>query len=299
MYSMTINIEQSIEDFKGYLLEKDRSKNTIKSYSQDLYFFLDWINQRYDYQYAVSDITSVDIKDYEREMKSNSSIAPTTINRRLVSLKQWTEFMSTYGYTPFNLGSNVKVKKIQRQNNIRWLTRKEVGRLLHAIELTKQENYIKGLFHQVVVYLMVNLGLRAQETCDLRISQIVQHRNIVNINGKGNKSRIVPLTENTNNLISLWIKERKRDSEYLLISSKSDKVTTRAIQHILKNYSELIGVDITPHTLRHTYCKQLADHGVDIQSIAELAGHNSIETTRVYVTPSIQELQEALKMTEF
>jgi integrase/recombinase XerD len=299
MNLITINIEQSIEDFKGYLLEKDRSKNTIKSYSQDLYFFLNWIYQRYDYQNSVTDITSVDIKDYERELKSNSLIAPTTINRRLVSLKQWTEFMSTYGYTPFNLGSNVKVKKIQRQNNIRWLTRKEVGRLLHAIELTKQENYLKGLFHQVVVYLMVNLGLRAQETCDLRISQIVQHRNIVNINGKGNKSRIVPLTENTNNLISLWIKERKRDSEYLLISSKSDKVTTRAIQHILKNYSELIGVDITPHTLRHTYCKQLADHGVDIQSIAELAGHNSIETTRVYVTPSIQELQEALKMTEF
>lgn len=128
----------------------------------------------------IKSVLLIDIKDYEKELKSNSSIAPTIINRRLVSLKQWTEFMSTNGYTPFNLGSNVKVKKIQRQNNIRWLTRKEVGRLLHAIEITKQENYIKGLFHQVVIYLMVNLGLRARETCDLRISQIVQHKNIVN-----------------------------------------------------------------------------------------------------------------------
>ncbi|MGM8216873.1 tyrosine-type recombinase/integrase [Bacillaceae bacterium W0354] len=172
-------------------------------------------------------------------------------------------------------------------------------KLLHAIELTKQQNYKKGVLHQTIVYLAVNLGLRVQEVCDVKLVDMDVQRGIVRINGKGDKHRIVPLTENTKEAIDNWLKVRDQQSEYLLVSSKSNYITTRAIQHIFKKYSSQLGIEITPHSLRHTYCKQLAQQGVDIQSIAELAGHSSVDTTRIYVTPSIRELQDALKKTEF
>lgn len=292
-------IRQSIEEFKNYLLEKEKSLNTIKSYTQDINCFLKWIKQGHEPPYLISSLTSTDLKDYERQLKLDTSIAPTTINRRLVSLIRWTEFLITIGSTNLNLSKDIQLKKVQRQNNIRWLTRREVGRLLNAIELTKQRNFTKGMLHQIIVYLAVNLGLRVQEMCDIKISDVDFQRNIINVKGKGDKHRIVPLTDNTKKEIINWLEERKQESEYLLVSSKSSYITTRAIQHIFKNYSNQLGIQVTPHTLRHTYCKQLAQHGVDIQSIAELAGHSSIETTRVYVTPSIQELQNALKRTEF
>ncbi len=299
MNSVPATFSQSLESFKTHLLEQDKSLNTIKSYIQDLNHFFKWICQRYERPHLISVLTSTDLKDYERHLKSDESIAPATINRRLVALMKWSEFLVSIGSTSVNLSKNIKIKKIQRQNNIRWLTRKEVGKLLHAIELTKQQNHKKGMLHQTIVYLAVNLGLRVQEICNVKIVDIDTQRGIIRINGKGDKYRVVPLTENTKEAIINWIEERNQDSDYLLMSSKSNLITTRAVQHIFKKYSDQLGIEITPHSLRHTYCKQLAQHGVDIQSIAELAGHSSIETTRVYVTPSIQELQNALKRTEF
>ncbi|GGJ55362.1 tyrosine-type recombinase/integrase [Virgibacillus salexigens] len=299
MNAVSATISQSLESFKANLLEKDKSLNTIKSYAQDLNHFYKWIEQRYEPPHLVSRLTATDLRDYERHIKSDTSIAPATINRRLVSLMKWSEFLVSIGSTNVNLSKNIKIKKIQRQNNIRWLTRKEVGKLLHAIELTKQQNLRKGMLHQTIVYLAVNSGLRVQEICNIKIVDIDIQREIIRINGKGDKHRVVPLTENTKEAIVNWLDEREKDSDYLLMSSKSNLITTRAVQHIFKKYSEQLGIEITPHSLRHTYCKQLAQNGVDIQSIAELAGHSSIETTRVYVTPSIRELQNALKRTEF
>ncbi|WP_197046650.1 tyrosine-type recombinase/integrase [Oceanobacillus salinisoli] len=299
MNTAPATISQSVESFKTHLLEQDKSLNTIKSYTQDLNHFLKWIHQRYEPPHLISDLTSTDLKDYERQLKSDQSIAPTTINRRLVALMKWSEFLVSIGSTNVNLSKNIKIKKIQKQNNIRWLTRKEVGKLLHAIELTKQQNHKKGMLHQTIVYLAVNLGLRVQEICNARIIDVDTQRGILRVNGKGDKHRMVPLSENTKEAIVKWLGERDSESEFLLMSSKSSHITTRAVQHIFKKYSKQLGIEITPHSLRHTYCKQLAQHGVDIQSIAELAGHSSIETTRVYVTPSIQELQSALKRTEF
>lgn len=77
------------------------------------------------------------------------------------------------------------------------------------------------------------------------------------------------MTENTKEAIDNWLKVRDQQSDYLLVSSKSNYITTRAVQHILKKYSSQIGIEITPHSLRHTYCKQLAQQGVDIQSIGK------------------------------
>lgn len=299
MNAAPATISQSLESFKTYLLENDKSLNTIKSYTQDLNHFFKWIHQRYEPPHLISMLTSTDLKDYERQLKSDESIAPTTVNRRLVSLMKWSEFLLTSGSTSVNLSNNIKIKKIQKQNNIRWLTRKEVGKLLHAIELTKQQSYKKGMLHQMIVYLAVNLGLRVQEICNVRIMDVDTKREILRINGKGNKHRVVPMTENTKEAIVKWLEERDQESDFLLMSSKSKHITPRAVQHIFKKYSNQLGIEITPHSLRHTYCKQLAQNGVDIQSIAELAGHSSIETTRVYVTPSIQELQNALRKTEF
>jgi len=165
--------------------------------------------------------------------------------------------------------------------------------------LTKQQSFTKGILHQTIVYLAVNLGLRVQEMCNVKVFDVDFQRNIINLKGKGNKHRIVPLTDHTKGAIDTWLKERNKESEYLLVSSKSNRMSPRAIQHIFKNYSDQLGIQITPHSLRHTYCKQLAEQGVNIQSIAELAGHSSIETTRIYVTPSIQELHSALRKTEF
>lgn len=295
----SVTLSHSIEKFKQYLFEQNRSVNTVKSYVQDLRYFENWISPSQHDKILVQQITKIDLKDFEREIKGNSTLSPATINRRLVAIKKWSEYLYYNELSPVNLGKEMSVKKIQKQNNIRWLTRQEVGRLLHSVEITKKQNYLKGLLHETLIILLVNLGLRVDEACSLKITSISFRTNILNINGKGDKHRVIPLTEKTISHIQLWLEEREKESDYILVSSKSNQLSTRAAQHILKKYSTQIGVEITPHALRHTYCKQLADHGVGLHSIAELAGHSSVDTTRIYVTPSVQELKSAMKNSEF
>src|SRR5699024_1618529 len=177
-------IKQSLEAFKKYLLKKEKSLNTIKSYSQDINTFLRWIKERSEPPFLISVLTATDLKDYANHLKSDPSFAPATINRKLVSLIRWSEFLITIGSTNINLSDGIKLLSIQKQNNIHWLTRREVGKLLHAIELTKQQNFAKGTLHQVIVYLAVNQGLRVQELCDIKISDVDFQKNVINVNGK-------------------------------------------------------------------------------------------------------------------
>lgn len=299
MEIISVTFSQAIEGFKNYLFEKNRSINTIRSYSQDLRFFESWLSSIHSNPIMVQEITKTDIKDFEREIKAITSLSPATVNRRLVAVKKWADYLFVSKFSPVNLGDEIEIKKVQKQNTIRWLTRQEVGRLLHAVEMTKHKNLQKGLLHETLIILLVNLGLRIDEACSLTKTSISFRNSIVNVTGKGNKHRIVPLTEKTKAHIQMWLENRDKDSDYILISSKSNQLSTRAAQHILKKYSAQLGIEITPHSLRHTYCKQLANSGVGLQSIAELAGHSSMDTTRIYVTPSIKELQMALKKTEF
>ncbi|MEK5104945.1 tyrosine-type recombinase/integrase [Cytobacillus sp. FSL M8-0252] len=299
MEIISVTFSQSINEFRNYLIELNRSKNTIKSYVQDLHFLENWLFSRHSDPIMVEAITNTDIKDFERDIKETSTLSPMTVNRKLVTVKKWSEFLFESRFSPINLGQEISTMKVQKQNTIRWLTRQEVGRLLHAVQLTKHKNFQKGLLHETLIILLVNLGLRIEEACSLTKNSISFHNNLVNVLGKGSKHRVVPLTEKTKAHILIWLENRDNDSDYILVSSRSSLLSTRAAQHILKKYSTQLGIEITPHSLRHTYCKQLADSGVGLQSIADLAGHSSMDTTRIYVTPSIKELQSALKKTEF
>lgn len=299
MEIVSVTFSQSINEFRNYLIESNRSKNTIKSYVQDLLILENWLFSRHADPIMVEAITKTDIKDFEREIKTTSTLSPATVNRKLVSVKKWATYLFESKFSPVNLGQEISIMKVQKQNTIRWLTRQEVGRLLHAVQLTKHKNFPKGLLHETLIILLVNLGLRIEEACSLTKNSISFRNNLVNVLGKGSKHRVVPLTEKTKAHILFWLENRENDSDYILVSSRSSQLSTRAAQHILKKYSTQLGIEITPHSLRHTYCKQLADSGVGLQSIADLAGHSSMDTTRIYVTPSIKELQNALKKTEF
>jgi integrase/recombinase XerD len=299
MEIISVTFSQSINEFRNYLIESNRSMNTIKSYIQDLLLLENWLFSRHADPVMVEAITKTDIKDFEREIKATSSLSPATVNRKLVSVKKWATYLFESKFSPVNLGQEISIMKVQKQNTIRWLTRQEVGRLLHAVQLTKHKNFQKGLLHETLIILLVNLGLRIEEACSLTKNSISFRNNLVNVLGKGSKHRVVPLTEKTKAHILLWLENRENDSDNILVSSRSSQLSTRAAQHILKKYSTQLGIEITPHSLRHTYCKQLADSGVGLQSIADLAGHSSMDTTRIYVTPSIKELQNALKKTEF
>src|SRR5699024_4976195 len=98
-----VTIQQSIEEIKSYLLEKEKRLNTIKSYSQDINHFHSWIKQRTEPTYLISSLTTTDLRDYASARKSVPTSASATVKRRLVTLIRWSEFLSPVGSPSINI----------------------------------------------------------------------------------------------------------------------------------------------------------------------------------------------------
>ena len=114
--------------------------------------------------------------------------------------------------------------------------------------------------------------------------------------GKGLRSRVIPLNHDARQALLAWYALRS-DCEYneVFLSSRGKPIARRSIQHIFERIAKGTREEFSPHTLRHTFAKNLIDSGVGIEKVAMLLGHSSIETTRIYTTPSSQDLVRAVE----
>ena len=156
-----------------------------------------------------------------------------------------------------------------------------------------------------IIDLMLYAGLRVAEVEALRIDDVKVNGNVtITIReGKKGKYATVTLIEKYSKNLKKWLKYRQslekdiyKESPYLFVSERSGKMGARAIQIMLNKYAKLAHMkNITPHRFRHSFCKNLANAGVPIETISKLARHESIETTKIYIDNSHAEMLEALK----
>ena len=159
--------------------------------------------------------------------------------------------------------------------------------------------------HILIFELLTKCGLRISELIDLMIKDINMNFNVdtprtgklIIRNGKGLKSREIPLHNDVRTALINWISLRKKmkvDTPYLLISERKKKYTTNGIYRIVKKYHQKLNIEeYSPHSYRHFFCKQLLQN-TDISTVARLAGHSSISVTQRYVTASKQDMEDAI-----
>ena len=121
--------------------------------------------------------------------------------------------------------------------------------------------------------------------------------------GKGNKQRNVPLNSEARKAIQDWLAVRPQVSDTFIWiaveAAADDGISGRAVQRILRRYAQDAGLsELTPHILRHTFAKNLANNNVGLEKIAALLGHSSLNTTRIYVTPDARDLERAVEQLE-
>lgn len=118
---------------------------------------------------------------------------------------------------------------------------------------------------------------------------------------KDKRFRMVPIGKATVKAVQSWLKSRKdfSSTDYLFTTQRADRMTDRGVQHLFQVLNERTGIEVTPHKCRHTFAKQLADKTGKLEVVADLCGHKSIETTRIYTTPSMKELKKAVEAVEF
>jgi site-specific recombinase XerD len=289
MKNMTHNLKPtSTTTFQSYLESKDLSLNTIQAYQGDLQRFSVWFSQTNGQQLSPETITATDVREYRQYMILHRS-SSATINRKLAALRTYAEWS----------GIQINVRGIEEQSaGPRWLERRAVRELNRVLEQqlyaakTKPRKYLV-VRDQAIIMVLLNTGLRIGELCALQSEDIElseRKGSLIVRCGKGGKSRIIPLNLTARSALHAWMDISGQCSETIF------DVNTRTIQRMIEKLSTRIGTEVTAHMLRHTFAKNLMDSGVSIEKVAALLGHSNLNTTRRYITPSVQDLENAVNV---
>ncbi|MCY7344831.1 MAG: tyrosine-type recombinase/integrase [Pyrinomonadaceae bacterium] len=287
-------MSQILEDFSTYLENSERSSLTVKNYMADLFHFEKWFLETNGYaNFALSEVTPTDLREFKQLLLINKEMKPASVNRRLASLRSLLKWANEVGISPdFQLSKIPKFEKTEK-TGIRWLDRKEENALLRSVERSGAKRDI------AIIKLVLNTGLRVAELCSLRWSEIIinERKGVLTVlQGKGGKRREVPLNYDARQvLLDLGYKQNAGKKEWIFVGQRG-KLTPRGVQTLFRKYADSVKLkNLSPHSLRHTFCKNLLNAGISLEKIAILAGHESLDTTRLYLEPSLKDLEGAVE----
>jgi integrase/recombinase XerC len=296
-------------DYKAYLQNEDRSDLTIKVYVADVEAFSSWFEKQNQEVLELARVTPSDLRSYRQYLQETVRHKASTVNRKLASLASWLH----WAVETEQITSNPmeKVKYISRVRQVpKWLDKNQQYALQRAMEKDLQlaklrypKRWLTRRRDVSLVTFMLHTGLRLSETAALKLDDIKmsdRSGEVLVRQGKGNKERVVPLKADTREALREWLKVRPQSTDnHLWLTTEveeNDMLTPRAFQRILKRYGQDAGIaNLTPHVLRHTFAKNLADKKVGVEIIARLLGHNNLSTTQIYIQPGQTDLQKAME----
>ena len=278
---------KELKEFVEYLInERGFSNLTALSYNDDCELFLGFLKVN-GINYHKVDVEK--IRGYMFDLL-NSGMSKASLKQHLAALKHFYSFMYSRKYIehdPFEFVNSPK----SDQRLPDFLSDVEIKQLLDANAQRKDDLAIRD---QAILELMLASGLRASEVCSLRLNNVNLRNRTVRIIGKGNKERYVYYGSKCAELLDKYLELDHRESPYLLIGKKSDRLNEREIRSIVTDTAKKAGIEVhvSPHTLRHTYATHMLNDGADLKSVGDLLGHESLSTTQIYTHVSNERLRQ-------
>ncbi len=282
-------------DFALFLEEASRSSVTIKNYLCDLKYFAKWFELHTSQKFSPKEITPTSLRDYKHYLSEVLLLKPKTVNRKLSSLKSFLNWASSEELIPEHRTPRVPQPIREEKVGPQWLDRSSQHALVRIVEQGKNQRDIS------IIKLLLNTGLRVSELCSLMWSDInitTRKGRLIVRSGQGGKRREIPLNQDTRKVLKdLGYRQNKGKKEAIFMGQRGP-MTPRGVESMFRKYvahTELS--EVTPHKLRHTFCKNLIDAGVSLEKVAMLAGHENLETTRRYCTAtSDHDLEAAVEL---
>lgn len=277
-------------EFKNYLIEQNKTQNTIDNYIRNMQNFKKWYKDTTNDELKILYRPNIlDYKSYLRNIKKTKSGQPLkaeTINANLSAIMKYNEFLVEQGIQKDIVLSDRDFIKIQKQRiNPCTIDKLDVEEFRQQILKNESKR------DYAIITLLAYAGLRISECLNIKLNDFdLDIKELIIRNGKGQKQRVVYLNDKIVTAIKEYLKERNSKSEYLFCSRQSDKVCRSRINQIFDKYSKVMH----PHLLRHFAFTNMADNGLSIVEIAMIGGHSSTRTTEIYINPSQKQIKEKL-----
>lgn len=272
--------DEAISEFKSYLkLEKSLSENTVNSYLSDLSKLTRYTKTQ-PVQISREEVESF-VYDYSKKGYSERSQS-----RLISSLKSFFNFLRWDGRREDSPVELLESPRLQMKLPDT-LSENEINKLIGAIDLSLAQ----GERNRAILETLYGCGLRVSELTEMKLSDLFFKENFIKVTGKGNKQRLVPISDYTIKIINFYKNEVRVHSEiqkgfedYLFLNRRGRKLSRVMIFTIIKDLAEIAGIKkrISPHTFRHSYATHLLRNGADLRSIQLMLGHESITTTEIY-----------------
>jgi site-specific recombinase XerD len=311
MTKSTSSLGPLLESFFIQRLMKQRnaSPHTIKSYRDTFRMLLQFAQQRLHKAPSSLELAEIDaplIADFLEELENNRNISLRSRNLRLAAIR------SFFRYAAFEAPD--QSSQIQRvlaipgkrctRSILTFLVKDEIEALLAA---PNQDSW-SGRRDHVLLLLAVQTGLRLSELTGLQWPNVVLQGTgpHIRVIGKGRKERCIPLTRSTTAVLKVWKREAaERGATTVFPNARGGQLSADGMQYILSKHvgaarqicPSLVGKRVTPHTLRHTMAMELMQAGVDRAMIALWLGHESVETTQIYLHADLALKEEILSKT--
>lgn len=284
-----------LEKYRAYLQnERYYSPHTINNYTKDILEYLKYLEQ----DNITLTNTGLNLARNYAYTLANKNLKPTSINRKLSSIRNFYRFLITQEVVksnPFDAIETIKIEK--KLPNYLYLD--DLETLFNSID----QSTPLGVRNYCLLELLYGTGIRVSELCNIKLHDIDFYNNNILITGKGNKQRYVPIHQSLREILITYLNfarnELLKDSDEivdnLFVNHRGGALTSRGVRDILKNLVNESGlnVKISPHVLRHSFATHMLDYGADLRSVQKLLGHENLSTTQIYTHVSKEKLKES------
>lgn len=290
--------EKIVTEFEEALVADGKASKTLESYVGDIRAFLQWLESKGTT--FIGNLKRFHITSY-RNYLVQECYEVNTINKKINSLQSFNQFLMDKEYLTEQI-VDLKKDKVKvaagSEQEVEVFTDAEIEKLLFYIqseEVTSRD--------RLIILMLLYTGVRVSELVNVKLKDIdVLAMNLTVAWGKGGKRREVPLKGEVIEAIREYLEgERKNNkfanSEYLILTNRSAKMDRDAVNRLLSRMQSKLSIRMHPHKFRHVFCTRLLKRGVELTTVAKLAGHASIQTTAsFYINTSQKDKREAVEL---
>lgn len=298
MNNLSLYAEDCVSVMKS---TKNISDYSVLAYSSDLNDFICFCN---------GEINNDIIVKYVSYLSQKRCLCDTTINRKLITIKMFFEYLYNKNLIEENYFQNCHFKFRKERKLPKTLTKNEIAELLKTAKAERNSaktntDILSTSRNLALIDVLISTGIRIGEATAISLEDIIESEKTLLIHGKGRKQRLIYIScpETWDNL-NKWLNIRKEmniSTNKLFVNRCGNQLGIHGIEYIYKKLKSKSGINpcSTPHYLRHTFATHLLSNGADLRSVQELLGHSSVAITEIYTEITTQRKKEVLDKYNF